>query len=83
MFSVSADPGVSDAKAGGRDFSSALAAAVGTVVLRSRQNLQYFPNSWPFLLLLNACRHRPLRRTGWEEVLTASCYTPSLLSSEP
>lgn len=45
VFSVSADPGVSDAKASGQDFSSALEAAVGIMVLGSRQNLQYFPHS--------------------------------------
>ena len=70
VFSVSADPGESDAKAGGWDLSAALAVAVATMVLRSRQHLQHFANSWPFLLLLNVCRCCPLCRTGWEEVLT-------------
>lgn len=40
--------------------------------LRSRQNLQYLPHSWPFLLLLNACRHHPLSRNKWEKVLPQS-----------
>lgn len=39
--------------------------------LRSRQDLQYFPHSCPFLLLLlNACRHCSLSRNKWEKVLT-------------
>lgn len=65
VISVAAAP--AGAQGRGTRFFSCTSSA-----LRSRQNLQYLPHSWPFLLLLNACRHHPLSRNKWEKVLPQS-----------